>query len=306
MPLIASTLRTGAVFLLAIASLLVCASLLSWPVQLLIGVIGNPPFPKTVHFTLVLSALAVAIAYLVFTDRLGPLSGAQIRRHSGRRQLLAGFLAGALILAMVEGTLHLLGMRQMDPDLKAGVLSLALVTVKALAAGLLVGVIEELTYRGAILEGLLRHGGAGVAVMLSSLLYAGVHFIDFPASDPQAGLHWYSGVLMLAQGFHALQRLAIWDSFLTLFLLGLLLSLIRLRTGNLIACIGLHAGIVTLNKILAYATDYREGSPWSFLVNLQDQPNGYLASGCLLICLWIYWRQRLTLERAPRHGPARG
>lgn len=296
MPGIVSSLRTAVVFLLLIASLLVCASLLAWPLQLLIGIYGNPPFPKTLHFTLVLSALAAALAYLNFNDRLAPLSGAQILNHRGRRQLLAGFLAGALILVVVEGTLHLLGMRQMDPDLRTGVLSLALVVVKAVATGLLVGVIEELTYRGAILEGLLRHSRTGIAVTLGSLLYATVHFIEFPAFDPEAGLPWYSGVLMLTHGFSAFQDLAIWDSFLTLFLLGLLLSVIRLRSRNLTVCIGLHAGIVTLNKILAYATDYREGSPWGFLVNLPDQPNGHLASGYLLICLLIYCRRRESHE----------
>lgn len=296
MPGIVSALRTVVVFLLAIGGLLISAALLAVPLQALLGAIWDPPFPKTLHFTLVLSALAAAIAYLKFTGRLAPLSGARIQKHRGRRQLLAGFLAGASILVVVEGTLHLLGMRQMDPDLKAGVLSLALVLVKSLAAGLLVGVIEELTYRGAILEGLLRYSSAGIAVTLGSLLYAAVHFIEFPAFNPQAGLSWFSGVLMLAQGFSAFQGLAIWDSFLTLFLLGLLLSLIRLRTGNLTACVGLHAGIVTLNKILAYATDYREGSPWGLLVNLPDQPNGLLASGYLLLCLLIYCRRRESHE----------
>ncbi|TAJ91523.1 MAG: CPBP family intramembrane metalloprotease [Gammaproteobacteria bacterium] len=298
MPPIASALRTCAVLLLSIASLLVCASLLAWPVQLLLGLFRDPPFPKTLHFTLVISALAAAIAYLKFTTRLGPLSGAQIWKPRGRRQLLWGFLAGALILVMVEGTLQLLDMRQMDPDFDVS--ALALVAIKALATGLLVGVIEELTYRGAILEGLLRHSSAGIAMTLASLLYAAVHFIEFPAFDPLAGLHWHSGILMLAQGFHAFQDLAIWDSFLTLFLLGLLLSLVRLHTGNLIACIGLHAGVVTLNKIFNYATDYREGSPWGFLLNLPDQPNGLLASGYLLVCLLIYWRRGVTLQSGLR------
>ena len=216
------------------------------------------------------------------------LLGVNTSSSTRRRQFLSGFCAGILILISVEITLYLLGMRQPDPDLQAGTTALLMAVLKALLSGLLVGLIEELTYRGAILEGFMRHSLPTFALLLSSLLYAAVHFIELPDTDPQSGIHWYSGVLLLGRGFHAFQDPGIWDSFTTLFLLGLLLCLVRLRTGNLVACIGLHAGIVTLSKVLAFATDYREGSPWAYLINLPDQPNGHLASGYLLLCLMLY------------------
>jgi len=246
------------------------------------------PFNKVLHFSLVFTALAGALLYLRATHGVWMLLGVNTSSSTRRRQFLSGFCAGILILVSVEITLHLLGMRQPDPDLQAGAAAFLLAVLKALLSGLLVGLIEELTYRGAILEGFMRHSLPTFALLLSSLLYAAVHFIELPDTDPQSGIHWYSGVLLLGRGFHPFQDPGIWDSFTTLFLLGLLLCQLRLHTGKLIACIGLHAGIVAMNKILAYSTDYRDGSPWASLVNLSDQPNGHLASGYLLLCLMLY------------------
>ncbi|MDH3345981.1 MAG: CPBP family intramembrane metalloprotease, partial [Kiritimatiellaceae bacterium] len=63
--------------------------------------------------------------------------------------------------------------------------------LKIVIGMLLVGVIEEILFRGYILNALRKSLGPVAAVLLSSALFAVVHFIK-PA-EPETIDHWYSG-----------------------------------------------------------------------------------------------------------------
>ena len=67
--------------------------------------------------------------------------------------------------------------------------------------------------------------------------------------------HFGSGLDMLAEvlkGFS--DPLAILDSFLCLMAVGVLLGVVRLVTGNIAACIGLHAGWVAVIYVVRETT----------------------------------------------------
>jgi hypothetical protein len=275
-------------FFIIVAAVLLSGAVLAYPLHLLLGTIFELRFAKVVHFSMVLTALGLGIWYLTISRMGSTVLGLTPGYMETGRRLITGFAAGVLILMLVESCLFLAGMRQPDPDLQAGAVALVIAVLKALVSGLLVGLIEEATYRGAIFSGLARYTTTTAALILSSLLYAAVHFIHLPELPVGEDIFWNSGIILLSQSFTSFTDPSINDSFLTLLLLGLLLCRIRLHTGNIILCTGVHAGIVTMDKIMSYATDYRSGSPWDFLVNPADQPNGYLASFWLILCLMLY------------------
>jgi membrane protease YdiL (CAAX protease family) len=80
-----------------------------------------------------------------------------------------------------------------------------------------------------------------------------------------------------------------WDSFLSLFLLGVGFCWVRRRTGSLWWCIGLHAAFVTGIRILKELSIRDEVNPYKVLVGTYDHFVGDLTTvWLLLIGLGVY------------------
>ena len=96
---------------------------------------------------------------------------------------------------------------------------------------------------------------------------------------------------MLAGMFHQYDDFAGFaDSFIALFAAGLLLSLIRERSGNIALCIGIHAGWVLTIKLTREVTNAATDAPAAFLIGSYDNIIGWAAAVVLgLVTLW-YWR----------------
>ena len=166
--------------------------------------------------------------------------------------LLVGFLWGFGIMALVGALTVGFGARTPDFDHTAAEWLKHL--KNAALAGLLVGVVEELLFRGALFAGLRRNDTFASAALVSSLLYAIVHFFERP--DNPRHIEWNSGMLVLAEmlrGFADWQALI--PGLLNLTLLGLILCLALERTRSLLFSIGLHASIVFWLKSLNFLTD---------------------------------------------------
>ncbi len=122
----------------------------------------------------------------------------------------------------------------------------------ALSAGV-VGILEELLFRGALF-GVLRQRHSFIrAALYSSLLYALLHFLSRP--EYTGRVHSASGFVVLAQmlrGFTEFSTML--PAFLNLALIGVLLALVFERTGSLLFSIGLHAGFVFWLKTLNFVT----------------------------------------------------
>ena len=280
------TLRAIILFILLIATILFAGTILSYPIYLLFSLFSEVTLHKAVHYSIVLTALGLSIYYLKTNKETNKLYGLARQRNP----FMQSFLFGAVILLTVELCLYVFGMRQIDPDLADGSGAFILTMIKALVSGLLVGIIEETTYRGASISGLKKYSDVVTAIIASSTLYAAVHFINFAEIPKQTNIKVFTSLQILGDGFYNFTDPLIIDSFITLFLLGTLLSLVRIHSNSLIPCIGLHAGIVTVNKIMSYSTDYKAGSPYDFLVNAYDRLNGWLASICLLVAIFIYYK----------------
>jgi membrane protease YdiL (CAAX protease family) len=113
------------------------------------------------------------------------------------------------------------------------------------ASAVVVSLLEEALFRGA-LTGLLARGmGPGRALWTASGLFALVHFLkpDPAVRVPVVG--WLSGFELVPHSFHQFAKPVLFlGGFGTLLTLGLVLGLAAQRTGSLWMSIGLHAGVV--------------------------------------------------------------
>lgn len=124
--------------------------------------------------------------------------------------------------------------------------------LKIVVGMLLIGVIEEVVFRGFILNALRKSLGPAAAVLLSSALFAAVHFIK-PA-EPSAVDHWYSGFLLLAHPFSAAGNTLI-PELSTLFCMGSVLATLSLWTRSVYLAVGLHAGWVWIMMLFRLFTE---------------------------------------------------
>jgi len=186
--------------------------------------------------------------------------------------------------------LVLLGARVPEPgDIHFNDVLYALLS--GLLSGILVAFIEESFFRGAMYYGMRRHSPMLTASIATALLYATVHFIHSPLPAGGTIIGWQSGWEMLAGMFHSYENFAgIVDSYMALFAAGLFLSLVRERTGNIVLCIGIHAGWVLTIKLVKEITDVATNTPAALLIGSYDNIIGWAATAVLgLVTLW-YWR----------------
>ena len=131
------------------------------------------------------------------------------------------------------------------------------VVLAALAGGLIIGWLEEAIFRGMVLRMFATAMKPGLAVILSAAVFAAVHFKSVPDGLGEP-FHWYSGFFVAAyQSISVFLTVEVLD-FANLFLVGVVLNLVFLRTGSLIGCMGLHAGWVLVRNTWGELVDIPE------------------------------------------------
>ena len=179
--------------------------------------------------------------------------------------------------------------------------TLGLIAIDGLISGLLVGVIEETFFRGALFSAINQTSGLWVALGLSSLLYAILHFDDSTMRISPDEVNWLSGVMVLRHSFSDLSEpTKVIDSVLALFTVGAFLSLIRAKMGHIALCIGLHAGWVVTIKLVKTASELNPEATLAPLVGSYDGIIGYLAFVWMgtLSCIFYYVAMRNKLVEA--------
>lgn len=209
------------------------------------------------------------------------------------RDILKGFAGGLLLMAGALVPLFLLGVREWNMDRLPDAGAVLSVALGGLGTGLLVALIEETFFRGAMQGALMRQNAPRLALFAIPAFYAAVHFLGRATSVPADEVDALSGFTALG-GFFTLyaQPLRILDAFVALYLVGLLLALVRQRWGDIARCIGLHAGFVTsiavFRKISVPAS-----SEWSFLVGSFDGLVGtWIALLTALVCVALWLQSR--------------
>lgn len=220
--------------------------------------------------------------------------GYDLPRARFLRELLRGLLLGIAFMLPLAAILLLSGLRTLDAPLLSGALLHGVLA--ALGSGLTVAFIEESFMRGAMQSAITRDAGLAIAITVTSLLYAATHFFarfTIAAADVGPG----SGMDLVAGSLRAFaQPLQMADAFLCLTAVGVLLSLLRHRTGNIAAGMGLHAGWVLVMLVLLRGSHVVPDAPGSWLLSQHDGFVGWLVLG------WTVLVSPLLLRAWPAQG----
>ena len=294
------TLRALFVFSLVFISAILFGAFIAFPINEIFFPDGEVPFRKIVSRTTLLSGLLFSLIYFHYANGLS-LRQLGLRLQNAPTRLFQGLLAGLAIIALIETSLLLLGIHGLDNGQSFSLNALSLLLYKGLLTGLAVGIVEEIMFRGALLGGLSRQANQAVALVAVSLVYAAVHYLKFRDLPADTVITWFTGLEMLPPALFQFADPVRYDTMVTLFFLGLLLGLVRLMTGSLILCIGIHAGLITGEKLIQYTTEFVPHNPHAHLVNRYDQFMGDLASVWLVICcvsVYFYYRGRQATFRS--------
>lgn len=264
-----------------IASLL--AGLCAYPAYFLAG-------PELMHFEKWTTRLGLLFLILGMFPackffKLTPQSlGFNQSLGSYGKQFVIGYGYGLMILMVPLAISLALGIRTFD---LTDTSKLASVAMTAVIGGVVVALIEESLFRGLFIRICTKELGWCWAIGLSSLIYALVHFMQ-PAHPPAAeDIEIWSGLQVMAQAYLGVFNADVSD-LLALFAVGVLLSLMRMRSGSLAISMGMHASWVFLIKLIKTSTNTQHDHPWRFLVGQYDGVIGWLVFAWLgLLCIII-------------------
>jgi len=281
--------RTTAIFFAYLFVCLALAALLTYPVMQT-GWVEYEPQRVMGR----IAQLFILLGLWPFLKRMGfdnrAALGYGVPRRDVVQAMARGWLSGVLILLLLAAALLLLQVRVPDlpaDGLLAGVLEKA---VAALIGGLLIGLLEETFFRGALFGAVRSRNGLRSAVFWSASLYALLHFMKPHGLPDGVAFDWSGAGIMFTQVFTEVPQWRHLDSMVALFLVGVFLALVRERTGHIGWCIGLHAGWVFVIQVSRRLSDGNEASPLAFLAGDYDGVIGWLAAAWIGLLAWAYWR----------------
>jgi uncharacterized protein len=284
-------MRAFAIFLGLIALGLAGIALFTYPAWHLLQSLGlDVKFHRVASRIAMLTFLAgflLVARKLKVTDRAS--LGYDLTAPRFFRELGKALLLGAALMLPVLATMVALDMRELKPGLVlSGIDWLELIGVAGVT-GLVVAFIEETAMRGVMHSAIERESGSTAAIVCVSLVYAATHFFAKTRIPPEqvgpgSGLDMLGGIL---DSFA--QPLGILDAFLCLVMVGVLLGVTRRLTGNIAACIGLHASWVAIITVVRETSARRESGPAAFLMSDYDGFIGWMVLAWTFVIGWILW-----------------
>ena len=234
-----------------------------------------------------LGMLTLLIGFVLTARRMGLADrdslGYGLPRAAFLRETAVGLALGVVTMLPIVALMFALDLRVLRGDIAIDHALLAQLLVRGAVSGLAVALIEETFLRGALQTGITRESGVRLAIVLTSLLYAATHFIGRMRIAP-ADVDAWSGVELIRGTLAAFaEPLAIGDAFICLALVGALLGLVRARTGNIAACIGLHAGWVWVITFVRETSQPDPAQPLAFLLSNFDGVVGWLVAAWTLV-----------------------
>jgi membrane protease YdiL (CAAX protease family) len=269
-------------------------AIFSYPVWLLLHPYFDFPFHRMGER---IGMLALVIGFILVARRVGLADkrsvGYALPRPLFIREMLIGLALGVVGMAAIVGIMTALGLLDWTEASTATGGKLTKIILNRLASGLAVGFIEETMLRGVMFAAIQRESGAKTAIVLTSIVYSAVHFL--------ASYHIAPDQVTSSSGFDLLAGTLQWfsrpldmaDAFICLFAVGMVLAIIRARTGNIAACVGLHAGWVWVMLFTHELTKSVRDQPLSFLLSKFDGFIGWLVfawtvlTGVVLVRFYI-------------------
>lgn len=243
------------------------------------------------------SMLIMAVVLLIPTVRALRLQGwsdLNLERDPHRWwRLFLGWLVATLCVAAMAGFYIHFDIYRWKTNLPWGALP------KLALTAIVVAILEEALFRGAILGLFLRALNRFWALLLTTGIFAIIHFLK-PNDDVKVvEVHWHSGFGLLPHAFHQFSDPAMLLAGLTtLLVLGWVLGYLALRTKSLWMSIGFHAGVVfTKMSFAKFTKREEEWLPWIG----KELQLGLIPVGVLLLAGLILWQ---VLRYEERRNPA--
>ena len=253
--------------------------------------LADTPFRKFFHRGLLVAAIVLLwpTARWLRVPNVRSL-GLEANPHRWR-DLGAGFAASFLmmvVLAAVLLALHVVKLRNHVHG--ADLASIA-------ASAVVVSILEEWLFRGAILGLLARAMNRYAALFATSALFSILHFLKPNDAAVPHAVGWLSGFALIPGAFAQFHEpWLVLGGFTTLFCVGWILGFSRLTTRSLGLAIGLHAGwvfgIMSFSKITKRLIPVEDTLPWFGA----DLTVGLGSVGVVLLTgllVWGYSRNRL-------------
>jgi uncharacterized protein len=290
-------------FLGLTALALAAIALFSYPAWLLLHPHFSFPFHRIGER---IGMLALLLGFIAIARRLGLADrvslGYGLPRRAFVRELLLGLLLGLGTMLALVGIMSALGLLDWSAAAQLSTGAVTRLVAARLLSGLAVGFIEETFLRGAMQTAIAREAGTGPAIFWTSLLFAATHFFASYHIAPEQVTPG-SGLKLLAGTLEAFARPArIADAFLALLAVGIALGLVRAATGNIAACIGLHAGWVWVILVVHELTRPLRTAALAGLLSRFDGFVGWLVllwTVLLTVPLWRFYRARSARLQVP-------
>lgn len=282
-----------ALFLVYMLTFLGLATLVVPPLQtLLLYGIGLEPASSLYRVPMLTAALMLPWFLRLMALNSWQAAGYTLPWRAGWTAVVKGILIGVVIMLLLTGTQWLLDMHHFAVrDDRWTPYFFIKTLISGLLSGLAVGFIEETLFRGLMHSGMRRTLGFWSTALLTAWLYAALHFIK-PEALGDADFTTAEALRMIAGGLARLGDFApIADSFVTLVVVGVFLSMVRERTGGILWAIGIHAGWVMIIKLFKYLTDTTlvEGRPSAWVGAGYDDITGWMATLFLATIAAVYW-----------------
>jgi membrane protease YdiL (CAAX protease family) len=206
------------------------------------------------------------------------------------KQLLQGFGLGFITLLPVFIILSVLEINVLDETQVVTVGLLAKTMTINLLLALLISLIEEPLFRGLLLVSLHKKMSVIAAILISSIYYAGLHFLSIKTDLPVQDINAFSGFKLLGEAFGNLINPANLPAFFALLMVGIFLGVLRTQVKvSLGLCIGCHTCWVWQIKMSKKLFNTDLSSEYLYLVSDYDGIIGPLVAGWLLLAIAGYF-----------------
>ena len=253
--------------------------------------LADTPFRKFFHRGLLVAALLL----LWPTARWLQVSSVRALGLSPNprrwNDLGAGFAAAFLMMVLLAAVLLALKVVALRNHAHA------MDFVQIATSAVVVAILEEWLFRGAILGLLARSMNRWVALFATSVLFSILHFLKPETVEPHS-IHWLSGFALIPGAFAQFgEPWLVLGGFTTLFCMAWILGYCRFKTHSLWMAIGLHAGwvfgLMSFNKLTKRLM--KETLPWFG----GDLKVGIGSVAVVLLTGFLVWRYSRGRARQP-------
>jgi len=226
----------------------------------LIGKIQGMPFHRYLSRSLQVAAIMLLWPLL---RSLRIRSVGELGLHGSCRplgDLMVGLFSGVSCLLLLESVALYSGVFVLHPGWSAGLMT---TLPRFLLTAVVVATVEEFLFRGVLLGFFRQVMVPSMAILLSAIIFSGVHFLNLPAaSSGEVAPIWCSGLSVLASLGSSLPpwQLFCW-AFTTLFVAGIILAWMTVHTGSLWAAIGLHGSWILGQQVFNALVGFRVQPP---------------------------------------------